>query len=389
MIKKYLKKFIALGIIATSVLAINPVGASAEEKVNNGILTNSTISEITTVKVKSITLNQRSLKWTIGKTGSLIAKVAPSNATNKELTWKSSNINVAAVDAEGKITAIGVGNARITCIASDGSGKSAISTITVSDDKIKVKSITLNKKNLKLEVGKTDALTAKISPVNALSKEVTWTSSNPYVVTVDATGKVIAIATGTATITCAANDGSGKSTTSIIKVIDAKVTSNKSIITIADLEKHLNSKFSNLNTPIGNLKFQFHILKNDISFFPYDFWIQTDYGDIKNSKYDIDFFSPFDLKYSIDISESDKEETKELLRNYQQNVAAEAMKYFPDKKIKGGFYTGFYKYRYIHEGYTSIDFLSWKNYSDGSDYADTRVTAFQWDDKYDDYDFTD
>lgn len=83
---------------------------------------------------------------------------------------------------------------------------------------IKVTSITLNKTSLSLQPEEVETLTATVLPSNATDKTVTWSSSNNSVATVDNNGKVKAVATGSATITCTANDGSGVKATCAITV---------------------------------------------------------------------------------------------------------------------------------------------------------------------------
>lgn len=83
---------------------------------------------------------------------------------------------------------------------------------------IKVSKIKLNKSWVGLDKGKSVTLKATVSPSNANNKAVTWTSSNSRVATVSSSGKVIAKASGTATITCTAKDGSGKRATCKITV---------------------------------------------------------------------------------------------------------------------------------------------------------------------------
>ncbi len=83
---------------------------------------------------------------------------------------------------------------------------------------IKVSKIKLNKSWVGLDKGKSVTLKATVSPSNANNKAVTWTSSNSRVATVSSSGKVIAKAAGTATITCSAKDGSGKRATCKITV---------------------------------------------------------------------------------------------------------------------------------------------------------------------------
>ena len=81
-------------------------------------------------KVNNLTLNNTSLNLEKGNTSILTATVSPSNAA---ITWSSSNTSVATVDANGKVTAVGVGTATITCTASDGSGKSATCDVVVTE----------------------------------------------------------------------------------------------------------------------------------------------------------------------------------------------------------------------------------------------------------------
>ncbi|WP_160359504.1 hypothetical protein [Clostridium chromiireducens] len=173
-----------------------------------------------------------------------------------------------------------------------------------------------------------------------------------------------------------------------------KKTQYESIKTSYDLENYLNEKYSSLKTPIGILKFNFTVDKNDNKAFPYDLWIKTEWGDIDNPKYeDFDWFEPYDLEDSIQISDSDKEKTKELLKDYQKKVAEDVIKYFPNKKIQGGFFYSAFQYKYINEGYYSMKFDTWTNYElDKSDrdyykdeYDNSELTDFHWDTEDDDY----
>lgn len=145
------------------------------------------------VSVTSITLDKTSLSMKVGETETITATVNPDNATDKTVTWGSSDVSVATV-ADGRVTAKKSGTAIITaksgsCIAE--------CTITVSVD---VESITLDKTSLELAVGETEQLTATVKPDDATDKNVTWTSSDESVAKVD-NGKVTAIKSGKATIT--------------------------------------------------------------------------------------------------------------------------------------------------------------------------------------------
>lgn len=183
------------------------------------------------------------------------------------------------------------------------------------------------------------------------------------------------------------------------KILNADDTISDYVIThinsVSELETYLEENYSTLKTPIGTLELTYNIRENNSDVFGYDFSIQTNYGKIENDKYNLVVFQPYELEHSIKISDSDKEETIELLKNLQKNVASDVMKAFPNKKIEGGFYKGGYKYEHIRVGYYSTKFLSWKNYEkiDSHDfrtstYNNTEVTGFYWNDDNDDYDFT-
>ncbi|MGN0551316.1 MAG: Ig-like domain-containing protein [Acutalibacteraceae bacterium] len=84
-------------------------------------------------KVESITLNTYSINWKPGRTGKFKATVAPSDADNTAVGWKSSDSKVAKVDQNGKLTTMGAGSAVITCYAKDGSGAEAQCRVTVTN----------------------------------------------------------------------------------------------------------------------------------------------------------------------------------------------------------------------------------------------------------------
>ncbi len=86
--------------------------------------------EPTTVSVTGVTLDQTAVTKQIAETFVLKATVQPENATNKEVTWKSSDETIAKVDANGKVTLIKVGKADITVTTKDGN-KTAVCTVKV------------------------------------------------------------------------------------------------------------------------------------------------------------------------------------------------------------------------------------------------------------------
>ena len=181
-----------------TVTATNACGSDSQELTI-------TIDAQTNVPVTGVSLNTSTLNLVENETGTLTATVEPSNATNKDVTWESSNTSVATVDATGKVTAIGAGTATITVTTEDGS-KTATCAVTVTAATVSVSGVTLNKTALSLTVGDTETLTATITPDNATNKNVTWSSDTPSVASVN-NGVVTAVAPGTATITATTVDG--------------------------------------------------------------------------------------------------------------------------------------------------------------------------------------
>ena len=170
----------------------------------------------TVIAVTGIALNKNTLTLTVGDVDeTLIATVAPDNATDKTVTWSSDKPEVATVDAAtGKVTAVAAGTAVITAKAGD---KTATCTVTVNAATVAVTGVTLDKTTATLEIGDDLTLTATVAPAEASNKAVTWSSSAATVATVDQTGKVTAVAAGTATITVTTADGS-KTATCVVTV---------------------------------------------------------------------------------------------------------------------------------------------------------------------------
>ena len=160
------------------------------------------------VKVTGVELSKTTLELNVGKTATLTVTVKPNDATNKKVTWTSSDTSVATV-TNGKVTAKKAGKTTITVTTEDGKF-TAKCEVTVKE--VKVTGVTLNKTSATLEEGKTLTLTATVKPTDATNKKVVWTSSNTAVATVDANGKVTAKSKGEATITVTTEDGNYKAT---------------------------------------------------------------------------------------------------------------------------------------------------------------------------------
>ena len=169
---------------------------------------------IQNIAVASVSLNSNAETLTVGGTFQLTPTITPANATNKNVTWKSSDENVAEVNASGIVTAIGTGEATITVTTADG-GKTANCKITVKEETVNVNEVSLNSNAETLTVGGTFQLTPTITPANATNKNVTWKSSDETVAEVNATGLVTAKTTGESTITVTTTDGGKEATCKI------------------------------------------------------------------------------------------------------------------------------------------------------------------------------
>ena len=147
-------------------------------------------------------ISKSSLTLTAGKSATLKVK-----NEKKKVTWKSSNKTVASVSKKGKVTAKKAGTATITASAG---GNTYTCKVTVKAKKVKVKKIKLNKSKYTVYTGSRITLKVSVSPSGASDKRVSWKSSNPKVVSVNADGVVTAKKAGTAVITASTKDGSKK-----------------------------------------------------------------------------------------------------------------------------------------------------------------------------------
>lgn len=199
----------------TSVASVSSSGVITAKTVGNATITVKTNDGAKTatcqVTVKSkaipvtgISLNKTTMSLAAGESEYLYATISPSNATDKSVSWTSSNTAIATVSSSGYVTAKAVGSAEITATTTDG-GKKATCNITVLP--VAVTGITLNKSSLSMLENDSETLIATIIPSNATNKAVSWSSSNSAVASVNANGLVLAKAAGNAIITVTTEDG--------------------------------------------------------------------------------------------------------------------------------------------------------------------------------------
>ena len=193
-----------------------------------------TVEDPNFVHINEITMKSEEVELKTGETGWVGVTYNPSNATNKVLTWKSSNEKVATVK-EGTIKAVGLGTATLTATSEDG-GKTATCKVIVTDGKKHIESISLKTDSIEMKPGEGKTIYAEYNPSNVDDKTLYWKSSNEKVVTVNE-GYAKAIGEGTATVTATSRDG-GKTasckvtvTSGTVKLQSIQISSSTEILT--------------------------------------------------------------------------------------------------------------------------------------------------------------
>ena len=227
-----------------SIASVNSDGIVTANKVGKTYITvtvdNKTqiynVTVINSIALKGISIPS-ALTIKEGATNKINVTYNPSNATNKVVTWRSSNNRVVTVDGNGNIKGISTGSATITATSNDGKHV-AISNITVvaattnnnntntnnnnnnsnnnendnnenntNTKSSTLKEIKLNKTELNMKMGDETALTVEFNPSNFENKKVKWTSTNDEIAFVDDSGKIKALKPGRATIKVTSEDG--------------------------------------------------------------------------------------------------------------------------------------------------------------------------------------
>lgn len=162
------------------------------------------IKVINTISLNSISI-PKNLQLKEQSSSTLNVTFNPSNATNKKITWKSSNPNVATVDSSGNVKAKAPGTATITVISSDG-GKVATCNVEVTALSKKLTGISLNKTELSMELDTEETLTVIFNPEYAENKNIKWSSSNTKIAKVS-NGKITPVKPGKVEIKAVSEDG--------------------------------------------------------------------------------------------------------------------------------------------------------------------------------------
>ena len=183
----------------------NKIGSAIITVSSSGYRATCKVNVVNVIALNSISLNKTNI--TIKEKSSEVLSViyVPNNATNKKVTWKSSNTNVATVDSQGRVTGINPGSATITVVSNDG-GYVSLCKVVVEAISKKVENVVFEKKEISIIAGEKTKLNITINPSYAENKNVTWTSSDKNIVTVK-DGEITAIAPGKAEIKVVTEDG--------------------------------------------------------------------------------------------------------------------------------------------------------------------------------------
>lgn len=149
------------------------------------------------VSTTGVSLSMSELRLEIGASRTLVATVSPSDASDRSVTWTSSDTSVATVGSSGTVTAVGEGTATITVRTSDG-GYTATCEVSVVPVGTPL-SIDLDFECWTATVGGEAVLGYVFN--DGASGSVTWSSDDTGVVTVDVDGRLTAVGQGTANVT--------------------------------------------------------------------------------------------------------------------------------------------------------------------------------------------
>ncbi|WP_162174659.1 Ig-like domain-containing protein, partial [Bifidobacterium pseudolongum] len=194
--------------------------------VENGKITEGAFPCTAIIPVTSVSISGGNISLKESASKQLSATVAPANATDRAVSWRSSDTSVVTVDASGTVKAVKAGMATITATAG---GKSASVRVTVASDYVPVSSVSVSGTGVSggkatINVGAGLNLNATVSPSNATDRDVVWGTSNAAVATVN-NGAVRGLKAGNAVITATA----GNKSSSIVVTVQANGTVLQSV----------------------------------------------------------------------------------------------------------------------------------------------------------------
>ncbi|NLZ80649.1 MAG: hypothetical protein GX913_02415 [Clostridiales bacterium] len=203
--------------------------------------------------VSGISLSARSRTVEVGSKYTIQPNIAPSNADNKAVTYTSSDPTIATVDAKGVVTGLKSGTTLIV-VKTDDRGLLASMTIEVKES---VDALSFEDRETYIGIGLTKKLEAIFNPDDATDKRLKWTSNNTSMVTVNQSGEVYGVSSGTATITAEARDGSDRKATIVVhsvKPITGLIMSESKVKVREGDSKQMNVRFLPSDATVKEVK---------------------------------------------------------------------------------------------------------------------------------------
>lgn len=193
-------------------------------KTSDGALSDECIVHVV-VPVEDVTIDAHELQLEKGASFLLSATIVPSDASNKNVIWSSMNSDVVSIDDNGFITANDYGETSVVVQTEDGNKMDYCKVQVIKH----VSSVSLNVSELNINVGDCYTLLPAIEPIDATNQNVTWSSSDPAVVSVE-DGVVIGLTKGVSIIMVTTEDLS-KTDVCVVTVSDYTDISNQDVVT--------------------------------------------------------------------------------------------------------------------------------------------------------------
>ena len=214
--------------VLTAVAAGNTtITATSEGKSGTAAIT---VSNFAVASVNVQPQNNNIIQGSSIQLSATLTDVNGAPATDRAISWTSSDPSIASVTSTGLVNGVAVGSVTITATSE---GKSGSTSVTVAPKP--VATVTVDPTTATLNVGQTTTLTATLrdqSGAIITGRTVTWTTSNANVATVSANGTVTAVAAGSATITATREGKSGTASITVKTVPVGSVALSPSSITV-------------------------------------------------------------------------------------------------------------------------------------------------------------
>ena len=202
------------------------------------------------IPVAGIALDRNELSLAVNAASTLTWSIDPWHAKNQTVTVTSSDPAVATISERGEVTGMHPGQATITAAAADGR---LAARCSVEVHVQTVTEVSFKEQAVRVEEGKTQKLESTIEPADATHKDVTWSSADPRICTVDADGVVKGMRTGTTAVTATADDQGLRASCEIAvwKQPVAGISLNKTETTIRAGHFEQLAAFESRRTPRG------------------------------------------------------------------------------------------------------------------------------------------